>query len=110
MKSKLNRRSSSQSPGRLQWLLLLALMGLTVLPLVAVRGEYSGTDGQAKAAIETSHPAYRPWARPLFQPASGEIEGLLFALQAALGAGVIGYVIGRYQERSLRRSEDDEKS
>ncbi|MFM7425308.1 MAG: energy-coupling factor ABC transporter substrate-binding protein [Elainella sp.] len=90
-----------------QWGLLLAVIGLTLLPLVAVRGDYSGTDGQAQAEIQSSHPAYRPWAQPLFQPASREIEGLLFAVQAAVGAGVIGYVIGRYQERSSKRSKQD---
>ena len=40
-------------------------------------------------------PDYEPWFSPLLEPASGEIESLLFALQAALGAGVIGFVLGR---------------
>ncbi len=32
---------------------------------------------------------------PLWEPPSPEIESLLFAVQAALGAGVLGYYFGR---------------
>lgn len=38
---------------------------------------------------------YEPWFESLWKPPSGEIESLLFASQAALGAGVIGYYIGK---------------
>lgn len=31
---------------------------------------------------------------PLYEPPSGEIESALFALQAALGAGVLAYYFG----------------
>lgn len=78
----------------------LAVLLLTVLPLLLVRGEFSGSDGQAEAAIQTSHPGYQPWFKPLFEPPSAEIESLLFAAQAAAGAGLIGYVIGFYRGRS----------
>ena len=52
-------------------------------------------EGFAEELIVETHPDYEPWFSPLFEPASGEIESLLFALQAALGAGVIGFVLGR---------------
>ena len=82
------------------WLLAIAVIALAVFPLVFVRGEYGGADGQAQDAITEIQPNYQPWASHLLEPASGEIESLLFASQAALGAGVIGYVIGLYKGRS----------
>ena len=41
------------------------------------------------------NPDYEPWFEPILEPASGEVESLLFALQAAIGAGVVGFVLGR---------------
>jgi len=35
-----------------------------------------------------------PWFESLWEPPRGEIESLLFVLQAAIGAGFIGYFIG----------------
>ncbi|MEP0916242.1 energy-coupling factor ABC transporter substrate-binding protein [Leptolyngbya sp. DQ-M1] len=91
-----------RSLARQNWLLAIAVVSLAAFPLVFVRGEFSGSDGQAEAAIQNSHPTYQPWLKPLFEPASPEIESLLFATQAAIGAGVIGYVIGLYKGRSHR--------
>jgi cobalt/nickel transport protein len=55
---------------------------------------FAGADGQAEDLVGTIAPSYKPWVNPLMEPASGEIESLLFALQAALGAGFIGYWLG----------------
>lgn len=82
------------------WWLILSVILLTVLPLIFVKGEFSGADGEAEELITEIQPDYKPWFEPLFEPASGEIESLLFASQAALGAGVIGYVIGFYKGRN----------
>lgn len=87
---------------RQNWLLVLAVVSLTAFPLVFVRGQFNGSDSQAQGAIQESHPTYQPWFKPLFEPASSEIASLLFATQAAIGAGVIGYVIGLYKGRSHR--------
>jgi cobalt/nickel transport protein len=84
------------------WLLLVAVIILAVAPLLFVRGaEFGGADGQAEEAIKEIQPQYQPWFKPLIEPPSGEVEGLLFASQAALGAGVIGYAIGLYRGRTL---------
>ncbi len=91
-----------RSLARQNWVLAIAVVALAAFPLVFVRGEYSGSDDQASGAIKESHPTYEPWFKPLFEPASSEIESLLFASQAAMGAGVIGYVIGLYKGRSQR--------
>jgi cobalt/nickel transport protein len=82
--------------------LLGAVAALVVVPLI-MGGKFEGSDDQATKAIEASHPGYTPWFTPLWEPPSGEIESLLFALQAALGAGVIGYVIGRKHGQARER-------
>lgn len=82
--------------------LVLAAIALAVLPLAFVPGEYGGADGEAEEAIGDLNPDYQPWFDPVLELPSGEIESLLFVSQAALGAGTIGYVIGRYQGRSER--------
>ncbi|MBR1369952.1 cobalamin biosynthesis protein CbiN [Methanocalculus chunghsingensis] len=56
---------------------------------------WGGADGAASDYIEEM--GYEPWADPLWEPPSGEIESLLFALQAAIGAFVIGYIFGTWR-------------
>jgi cobalt/nickel transport protein len=75
-----------------------------------VRGKYGGSDDQAQKAITEIQPGYKPWFNHLFEPASSEISSLLFASQAAMGAGVVGYVIGLYKGRSQSRQQSDHKS
>jgi cobalt/nickel transport protein len=91
-------------------LLLLAVVAITALPLWLVDtppGEeaFAGADGKALQAIGEIAPAYEPWFKPLLEPASSEIASLLFALQAALGAGVIGYWLGSAVTRERMRKE-----
>jgi cobalt/nickel transport protein len=82
------------------WLLILMVACLTIIPLLVVKNaEFGGADGQAESVINKINAGYRPWFTPLFEPASGEIESLLFALQAAIGAGVIGYGLGYLRAR-----------
>ena len=45
------------------------------------------------------------WFEPLSEPASGEVESLLFALQAALGSGVVCFVLGRITARKPEESK-----
>lgn len=88
---------------RQNWYIAIAVIALAVIPLIFVRGEYGGADGQAEEAISEVNPNYEPWFQPFFEPASGEIESLLFASQAAIGAGVIGYAIGLYKGRNQNK-------
>lgn len=102
----------NQSKPRLSnWLLILAVITLAVAPLIFVKGaEFSGSDGEAEKAISEVKPGYEPWFKPLFEPPSSEVESLLFASQAALGTGVIGYVIGLYRGRSEQQKNRHENS
>ena len=89
-------------------LLLLAVVALAVLPLLihwnrGGEGKFSGTDDQAEKVITQIQPGYTPWFRSVWTPPSGEIASLLFALQAALGAGVLGYYFGLVRGRSEGR-------
>ncbi|VEP11443.1 Cobalt transport protein CbiN [Hyella patelloides LEGE 07179] len=88
---------------RQNWYLAIAVVTLTVIPLIFVRGEYGGADGQAEEVISEVNPSYEPWFEPLLEPPSGEIESLLFSSQAAIGAGVIGYAIGLYKGRNQNK-------
>jgi len=79
-------------------LMLLAVVALAILPLIIHHGgdaEFTGSDSQAEVVINQIRPGYKPWASPIWEPPSGEIESLLFALQAAIGAGLIGFYFGR---------------
>lgn len=84
---------------RINALLLLVVAALAVLPLALGLGDgqeepFTGADAQAETAITEIAPDYEPWFSPLYEPPSGEIESALFALQAALGAGVLAYYFG----------------
>ncbi len=91
----------------------LVLLGLAaaiaVVPLLmAGGGSFKGSDDQGTAAIADLAPGYRPWFKPLWTPPGGEVESLLFSLQAAAGAGLLGYYVG--YRRGRRRHEDDARA
>lgn len=99
-------------------LLILGVIALGVLPLWIVEkpaagpdGEaapiFAGADDKAKNLITEIRPDYEPWFAPLLEPASGEIASMLFALQAALGAGVIGYWLGCAVTRDKLRKQSE---
>ena len=90
-------------------LLLFVVAALAVLPLAFGMGDhkeepFAGADAEAETAITEIEPDYEPWFSPLYEPPSGEIESALFALQAALGAGVLAYYFG--VRRGRRQGEE----
>ncbi|WAU83416.1 energy-coupling factor ABC transporter substrate-binding protein [Streptomyces sp. Qhu-G9] len=101
-------------------LLLLVVVALAVLPLALGLGDhkkepFAGADAEAETAITEIEPDYEPWFSPLYEPPSGEIESALFALQAALGAGVLAYYFGvrrgrRQGELRARAQQDGQDS
>ena len=88
---------------RTNLLIVLAVVLIAAVPLLLGlgRGEepFAGADAQAESSITADHPTYEPWSSSLFEPPSGEVESGLFALQAALGAGVLGYCLGVVRTR-----------
>lgn len=90
-------------------ILAVLVILLAVVPLVIKKGaEFGGSDDAAEGAITEIDKDYKPWFSPIFEPASGEIESLLFALQAALGAGVVCYFFG-YQKGKSKKIKGDNK-
>lgn len=84
-------------------ILALGVVALSVWALATARPgieeSFTGSDGQATELVETLRPGYEPWSTPLWEPPSGEIESLLFGLQAAIGAGALFYALGYWRGR-----------
>lgn len=81
-------------------ILLIIFFMVAFVPLFIKSGaEFGGADGIAMDIVTQIQPSYTPMFEPLFEPASGEVESLLFALQAALGAGIIGFGLGRITKK-----------
>lgn len=72
--------------------------------LVSPGAEFGGADGQGEEEIGNINPDYEPWFESVWSP-PGETESLLFALQAAIGAVIIGYFIGNEHGKAARRKE-----
>lgn len=92
------------------WLLGLAVALVVGSVLVGSRREgagFAGSDGRAMETVAAIQPDYRPWFGFVWEPPA-EIASGLFALQAALGAGVLGYYLGfrRGQAQGRRKRGD----
>lgn len=73
---------------------------LVLTPIIFLKNaSFEGADGMAEGVISEINPNYKPWFESLWEPPSGEIETLLFSLQAAIGAGIIGFYIGRVTKK-----------
>ena len=75
-------------------MLLAIVVLLAIIPLFIQKVLNLVVLMEAEAAIGEINAEYEPWFESLWEPPSGEIESLLFVLQAAIGAGFIGYFIG----------------
>lgn len=94
-----------------QLLIILALVllcaAILVFPLMTIRdSEFGGADGAAEEVIAAVDPDYTPWAENIVALPGGETETLLFCLQAALGASVIGFGFGYLVARKKYRAEE----
>jgi len=78
-------------------LIVLVFAGSILVVLNSGEHEWAGADDQAEDVIkEMTGDSYEPWATPVYEPPSGEIESLFFSLQAAIGAIIIGFFFGYY--------------
>ena len=84
-------------------LALVAIIAITPLVMYSGMGEdqgyFGGADDAASTVIEET--GYQPWFSSIWEPPSGEIESLLFALQVAIGAIIIGYILGYYNGQAM---------
>ncbi|WBW98442.1 energy-coupling factor ABC transporter substrate-binding protein [Oceanirhabdus sp. W0125-5] len=81
--------------------IILLIIAIVIAPMMLKKGaEFGGADGEAEVAITEINPDYEPWFSSIWEPPSGEIESLLFSLQAAIGAGTIFYVLGYLKGRN----------
>ncbi|MCY9783490.1 energy-coupling factor ABC transporter substrate-binding protein [Nocardiopsis sp. EMB25] len=92
------------------WVLLGAVAVVAVLPLLTGAADhleepFAGADGEAESLVNELNPEYEPWLSPVVELPSGEVESGLFALQAAIGAGIVGYAFGVARTRSRLRPE-----
>ena len=75
-----------------------AFIGLFAYTSMTGEHEWGGTDDQPEHVIkEMTNGNFEPWFPNVWVPPSGEIESLLFALQAAIGSLIIGYFLGYYR-------------
>lgn len=84
-------------------LMLVTVLIVTVQPICFAQEEvveeeeeevWGGADGEAGDMITVIKPDYEPWFESIWEPPSGEIESMLFSLQAAIGALIIGLFFG----------------
>ena len=87
--------------------LVLICAAILIFPLMTIHdSEFGGADGAAEEAIAQVDPASEPWAESILEHPGGETESLLFCLQTALGAVVIGFGFGYLVARKKYRSEE----
>jgi cobalt/nickel transport protein len=88
------------------WLLGAAVV-LSLAPVFIFQGkQFKATDSINITAIEEVKPGYKPWVEPIIKPSGGEIETFLFSAQAAIGSGIVCYILGLYQGRNQRKQDD----
>ena len=91
--------------------LILLVLALVIVPLVMNKApELSGSDGMGMDLIGEIDKNYQPWYGSLWEPPGGEMESLLFALQAAIGSGFIGYYFGYVKGKKRRQNELERQS
>ena len=78
-------------------ILIIIILIIGIVPLLMVKSEFGGSDDKGEDIIKEINPDYEPWANNLIELPGPETESLLFALQAAIGAGGIGYVLGYFK-------------
>lgn len=87
-------------------ILLFFVIILAVMPfMLPTDGIFSGADDQLAGIVKDVNPDYEPWFKSIWEPPSGEVESFLFAVQAGLGTGFLGYFFGYYRGRKVSARE-----
>jgi cobalt/nickel transport protein len=74
--------------------------------MVIRNSDFAGSDGQAEETMQEIRNDFEPWFSPFWEPPGSETENLLFAIQAALGSGIIFYCIGYLKGKSETKKID----
>ena len=83
--------------------LLVLAVAIVVAALILNHGsEFAGADSVSTEMVEEAAPDYEPWFSPVWEHESGEVEAGLFALQAGIGAGIVGFALGTLRGRRER--------
>ena len=111
MTTQTHRQSKNSSTG---WKVLgiVAILILVAIPLIIIQdSNFGGSDGAGSEAIERIAPEYNSeWTTNWWEPPGGETESALFAIQAAVGGILIGYVFGFLRGRQKGRAESAQNS
>lgn len=91
--------------------LLLLCVAIAVIPVITLgqTAAFGGADDAAGDVISSIDENYTPWFSAPFErifadgEIPGEIESLLFCLQAALGSGLFFFILGRLTMRTKMR-------
>ena len=84
---------------------IIAVLLIAFVPLFALKdAEFGGSDDAGSQVVEEVDSSYEPWAAPVLErilggELPGEVESLLFCVQAGIGVGIIAFVMGRFVER-----------
>lgn len=85
-------------------ILLVLVVIIAIVPLVMYsgigteKGYFGGSDDAVSKVIENT--GYEPWYSSFWEIPSPEIEGLLFAIQSAIGALILGYFFGYWRAQA----------
>lgn len=76
-------------------ILILMILALIILPFTVCNTKnFKGTDDKASSEIKDIDKNYKPWFKGFEILKSEELKSTFFAIQAAIGAGILCYYIG----------------
>jgi len=101
----MNEPKKNNTKRNVLFLIIAAAIAFTPF-FILKKTNFKGTDDKAEKMINEIKPDYKPWFTSLWKPPSTAMESLLFALEAAIGAGVIGFYIGLAKGKKSRPKED----
>ena len=88
-------------------IMMLIIICLVSFPLVFQSKNVSRPPSDDQGSEWILSTGYTPWVNPLWEPPNSDIESGLFALEAAVGAGIMGYVFGIWHtEEKMRKKEE----
>lgn len=74
-------------------IMLVVVIILFSIPFIH-GGKFESVDVSGGSALEEI--GVKPWFTPIWEPPTKEVETGLFAIQAAIGALIVGYFLGYY--------------